>query len=272
MLLARTGPYVPISFRAKFHGPILFTSARSPLEEEDLAIAFSQPNIHPSIHHTDTGDDAANMILLLLLLPSASAADCFLSSNRSTFPPEPSTPSLPPFSSLPSFRPRWLAATPKGASIVCIGGLLLRGGGDDSAGVAGNADKMLQQPKQTCGSAAVEEEQGGALALPPLLSLSLSPFLTLFHVIMYINSFGRRRSHQSAARSRRIQTSEEGTEGGRSATCCCRRWSGGHAKKGPRSDFRDGGMNIEVSSCGGREQAEEEEEEGEEEEGNSAPW
>ena len=50
--------------------------------------------------------------------------------------------------------------------------------------------------------------------------------------------------------------------------------SGGHAKKGPRSDFRDGGMNIEVSSCGGREQAEEEEEEeeGEEEEGNSAPW
>ena len=47
-------------------------------------------------------------------------------------------------------------------------------------------------------------------SLPPS---SLSPFLTLFHVIMYINSFSRRRSHQSAADLR-------GEEGVPKATCC----------------------------------------------------
>ena len=165
---------------------------------------------HPSIHHTDD-DAAANMILLLLLLlllPSASA-DCFLSSNRSTFPPEPATPFLPSLPSPSLAQDGWRRRRRAHPSIVCIGGLL--------RGAA--AASVWQATPIKCFSS-----QNRLVAPPPLkrskeahspslsLSLSLSPFLTLFHVIMYINSFRRRRSHQSAARPQSIQTSDDGAK------------------------------------------------------------
>ena len=113
-------------------------------------------------------------------------ADCFLSSKRSTFPP-----SKIHWRRHRRRRRRLLRLLAHPASTLwCIGCWWRR------------ADKMLQ-PKTDLWRVILRRKTTPSSSQCSLHSLLLvrplqqQPLLTLFHVIMYINSFRRRRSHQS---------------------------------------------------------------------------